>query len=68
MSFATDLRERGGMMSESIDEPRQEKKKKYTCPCGFSSYDLIEFLKHPFMEYTAELDGKEVKKPEGEAK
>ncbi len=55
-------------MSESIDEPRQEKKKKYTCPCGFSSYDLIEFLKHPFMEYAVELDGKEVKKPEGEAK
>jgi hypothetical protein len=29
----------------------EKKKVKYTCPCGFSSYDLMEFLKHPFLEY-----------------
>jgi hypothetical protein len=41
-------------MLEPIKDQKQEKKKKYTCPCGFSTYDLMEFLKHPFMEYGTE--------------
>jgi len=45
-------------MSESINRPKKGKKILYTCPCGFSSYDLIEFLRHPFMEYAIEQDEK----------
>ncbi len=45
-------------MSESVNDPEKEKKTLYVCPCGFSSYDLFEFLKHPFMEYTAGQDEK----------
>jgi len=45
-------------MSESVNDPEKGKKTLYTCPCGFSCYDLIEFLKHPFMEYAIEQDGK----------
>ena len=41
------------MTPESIDRSKEEKRTLYTCPCGFSSYDLFEFLRHPFMEYTA---------------
>ena len=45
-------------MSESINRPKEGKKILYTCPCGFYSYDLIEFLRHPFMEYAIEPDEK----------
>jgi hypothetical protein len=45
-------------MSESVNDPEKGKKILYTCPCGFSCYDLIEFLKHPFMEYAIEQDRK----------
>ena len=31
-------------------------RKKYICPCGFSSYDLMEFLRHPYMEYSRRQD------------
>ena len=31
-------------------QQKTEEKTLYTCPCGFCSYDLMEFLKHPFME------------------
>ncbi len=52
---------------EENTEQEKEKKVKYTCPCGFSSYDLMEFLKHPFMEYPLEQDEKDSKKlKEGE--
>jgi hypothetical protein len=34
----------------------ERKKTKYTCPCGFVSYDLMEFLKHPFMGYLNKPD------------
>jgi hypothetical protein len=34
----------------------ERKKTKYTCPCGFISYDLMEFLKHPFMGYLNKQD------------
>ncbi len=46
----------------------KEKKVKYTCPCGFSSYDLTEFLKHPFLEYALEDDEKDSKKFQEEEK
>jgi nucleotide-binding universal stress UspA family protein len=52
---------------ENMDQGK-EKKVKYTCPCGFSSYDLMEFLKHPFMEYPLEQDEKDSKKLEEEEK
>jgi len=56
------------MMLEPMEDQRQEKKKKYTCPCGFSSYDLMEFLKHPFMEYGTEQQEEALKKLEEEGK
>ena len=34
----------------------ERKKTIYTCPCGFVSYDLMEFLKHPFMGYLNKQD------------
>jgi len=34
----------------------EKKREKYICPCGFASYDLMEFLKHPFMVYLNKLD------------
>ena len=34
----------------------ERKRAKYICPCGFASYDLMEFLKHPFMEYLNKQD------------
>jgi len=43
-------------MSEFMDAQSKEKKILYTCPCGFCSYDLMEFLKHPFMEDGTEQD------------
>ncbi len=45
-------------MPEFMDDPGKEKKTLYTCPCGFCSYDLMEFLKHPFMEDGREQDEK----------
>jgi hypothetical protein len=51
-----------------VNDQRKEKKMKYTCPCGFSSYDLMEFLRHPFMEYPAKQDEKDLKKLEEEEK
>lgn len=54
-------------MSESVNDPKKEKKILYTCPCGFSSYDLFEFLRHPFMGYATEQDEKvSTKLEEGE--
>ncbi len=44
------------------------KKVKYTCPCGYSSSDLADFLRHPFMEYPLERDEKDPKKVEEEEK
>jgi hypothetical protein len=41
-------------MSKNMNEQKKEEKTLYTCPCGFCSYDLMEFLKHPFMEDVAE--------------
>ncbi len=56
-------------MSDSIDAPEKEKKTLYTCPCGFCSYDLMEFLKHPFMENGPEQrDKKNLTKSEEEEK
>lgn len=55
-------------MPEFIDDQKKEKREKYTCPCGFSSYDLMEFLKHPFMEYTIEQDEEVLKKLKEEEK
>jgi hypothetical protein len=40
-------------MSKHINGPKDDEKILYTCPCGFCSFDLIEFLKHPFMEEVA---------------
>lgn len=45
-------------MSEFTDAEKKEKKTLYTCPCGFCSYDLMEFLKHPFMEDGTAQDAK----------
>jgi hypothetical protein len=56
----------GWIMSEPVNDPEKEKKTLYVCPCGFSSYDLFEFLKHPFMEYTAGQDEKVSTKSEEE--
>jgi hypothetical protein len=56
-------------MPEFTNDERKEKKGKYTCPCGFSSYDLMEFLKHPFMGNTIEKDEKALERlKEGEVK
>ena len=55
-------------MSEFRDDPKNEKKTLYTCPCGFCSYDLMEFLKHPFMEDGTEQDGKALTKLKEEEK
>jgi hypothetical protein len=41
-------------MSKQMNERKKEEKTLYTCPCGFCSYDLMEFLKHPYMEDVAE--------------
>jgi hypothetical protein len=49
-------------MPEFVDDERKGKKQKYTCPCGFSSYDLMEFLKHPFMGNKIEQGEKVLKK------
>jgi hypothetical protein len=52
-------------MPEFTNDEKKEKRERYTCPCGFSSYDLMEFLRHPFMGHTTEQD-KEVPKEEQE--
>ena len=41
-------------MSKNMNAHKKEEKTLYTCPCGFCSYDLMEFLKHPFMEDVTE--------------
>lgn len=41
-------------MSKNMNEQKNEEKMLYTCPCGFCPYDLMEFLKHPFMEDVTE--------------
>lgn len=43
---------------------KNEEKILYTCPCGFCPYDLMEFLKHPFMEDVTEQNEGAVKKLE----
>ena len=55
-------------MSEFMDPPKKEKKTLYACPCGFCSYDLMEFLKHPFMEDGTEQNEEAVTKTEEEEK
>ena len=55
-------------MSEFMDAQKKEKKTLYTCPCGFCSYDLMEFLKHPFREDGTEQDEKAPKKLNEEEK
>jgi len=55
-------------MPEFVDDERKGKKQKYNCPCGFSSYDLMEFLKHPFMGNTIEQDEEFLKKLKEEEK
>jgi hypothetical protein len=45
----------------------EKEKIKYTCPCGFSSYDLMEFLRHPFMEYSGRQDEVISEKPNKES-
>jgi len=50
-------------MSESNNDQKREKKEKYTCPCGFSSYDLMEFLRHPFFGTTTETTMEQDEKP-----
>ena len=52
-------------MSEFINDQSREKRAKYICPCGFSSYDLMEFLKHPFMEHGIKEDEKNEKDLKG---
>jgi len=52
-------------MSEFINDQGREKRAKYTCPCGFSSYDLMEFLKHPFMEHGIKEEEKDEKDLKG---
>jgi hypothetical protein len=56
------------IMPESKNDERKEKREKYTCPCGFSSYDLMEFLQHPFMGNTIERDEEALKKLKEEEK
>ncbi len=63
----TSDRSSGALLSVEASEKEEigqgkEKKVKYTCPCGFSSYDLMEFLRHPFMEVPLEQDEKDSKK------
>ncbi len=56
-------------MSESINDQMEGKKTLYTCPCGFCSYDIMEFLKHPFMEEVGtEQNEKAPAKPKEEEK
>jgi hypothetical protein len=55
-------------MPEFMNDEKKEKEEKYTCPCGFSSYDLMEFLKHPFMGNTVEQDEEVLKKLSEEEK
>ncbi len=42
------------------------KKTKYICPCGFGSYDLMEFLKHPFMGFLNKQDQEAAAEPKEE--
>jgi hypothetical protein len=37
-----------------MDEEKKKERTLYTCPCGFCSYDLMEFLKHPYPEEVTE--------------
>ena len=62
------LYQRDWIMSEFDNDQKKQKKEKYTCPCGFSSYDLMEFLRHPFFETTMEQDEKLSKKLKEEEK
>jgi len=41
-------------MSKYMNGQKKGEKILYTCPCGFCSYDLMEFLKHPYMEDVTE--------------
>ena len=37
------------MSKPPTNDLKKKEKTLYTCPCGFCSYDLMEFLKHPYM-------------------
>jgi hypothetical protein len=51
-------------MSKYMGGQKKEEKTLYTCPCGVCSYDLMEFLKHPFMEDVTEQNEGTLKKLE----
>jgi hypothetical protein len=53
-------------MSKKMNEQKNEGKTLYICPCGFCSYDLMEFLKHPFMEDITEQNEEALEKLEQE--
>jgi hypothetical protein len=53
-------------MSKKMNEHKKEEKTLYTCPCGFCSYDLMEFLKHPYMEDVTEKNEGTLEKLEQE--
>jgi hypothetical protein len=55
-------------MSKHMNEQKKEEKTLYTCPCGFCSYDLMEFLKHPYMEDVTEQNEGYLEKLEQEGK
>ena len=49
------------MSKSRTKEPERKEKELYTCPCGFCSYDLMEFLKHPYLGDTEEQNELEIR-------
>jgi len=51
-----------------MNRQKKEEKTLYTCPYGFCSYDLMEFLKHPYLEDVTEQNEGALKSLEQEGK
>jgi hypothetical protein len=47
-----------------MNEQKKEEKTLCGCPCGFCSYDFIEFLKHPYVGNVAEQNERALEKLE----
>ena len=50
------------MSKPPMNDQKKEGKTLYTCPCGFCSYDLMEFLKHRYMGDEPEQNEEELRK------
>ena len=50
------------MSKPPTNDQKNGEKTLYICPCGFCSYDLMEFLKHRYMGDEPERNEEELRK------